>query len=291
MTKKAIRLNLLKGIKRIFIFDLLFLTSFVVLDYAFLACLFYGREATIFGSKACFVSSVSLGFLVLPVWIWFHAGRLIYSPEMFIIVVFAFIVLALTLLYIYLQIRLKRTSLLTILGILVLATGFIYWYSHIRIPAPPGWKAYTNTIGFKYSFSYPADWFLTNCGNGEITLTKKPMERCEYPLEASSDYLDNLYFQIFQPTNYYLVTYNWKKYYPGKLDNWQSVYWDNSDGDPWKMSVRKDDLLVAVSTAFRQKTANLRFEKGVYRSIEIGMDKDTVTDNKVQWTLNSFRFP
>jgi hypothetical protein len=68
----------------------------------------------------------------------------------------------------------------------------------------PNWVTYTNkNIDAHYSFSYPKEWVLTECGNGDVVVGKKKVDECLSPLAASAEYAENVYFQTFFQRNDY----------------------------------------------------------------------------------------
>lgn len=83
----------------------------------------------------------------------------------------------------------------------------LIWADH----RPPfGWKMYSNTsTRHHYSFFYPKEWVLTECGNGGVVVAKKPIKECLSPLEATDEYLNNVYIQVFVPSEKYsLISYS-----------------------------------------------------------------------------------
>jgi hypothetical protein len=121
-----------------------------------------------------------------------------------------------------------------------------YWWSNVRIPS--SWITYNNTKGYHYSFAYPKEWVLTECGNGEAVVAKKAVEQCLRPLEASEGYLDNLYFQVFLPKyNYEVNTKNFRQFVlPDKLKGWTTVSWYWKE--EWSM-LGLNDVYAPIGTA------------------------------------------
>lgn len=100
---------------------------------------------------------------------------------------------------------------------------FVYWRFFAYIPLD--WKIYTNIqTTYHYSFAYPKDWIVSNCGNGEVVVAKKAIDKCYYPFEAKQDYLNTIYFQVFLSGNYQASSKT-----PEKLRNWKTYepYDDN----------------------------------------------------------------
>lgn len=115
----------------------------------------------------------------------------------------------------------KMLSVLSFLCTLLFATITIYWFSFIRMPR--GWIGYTNSQ-HRYSFTYPKKWIISDCGNGEIVVAKKPVERCYFPLDAPEEYLNNLYFQVFLPGHFSGSVHTGLDV-PERLKKWNSVSW------------------------------------------------------------------
>jgi hypothetical protein len=92
----------------------------------------------------------------------------------------------------------KRSRLFVALIVIFIVSYLIYRFFFAYTPLD--WQNYKNSeTSHYYSFSYPKNWILTECGNGEVVVGKKKVASCEYPLEASRDYLENVYFQTFIP--------------------------------------------------------------------------------------------
>lgn len=104
---------------------------------------------------------------------------------------------------------------------------YAYWLS----PVPPDWTTYTNLKGLHYSFAHPKDWIVSECGNGEVVVTKKPIEECIEPLDATKGYLENIYFQVFLPQNNMLIREQDfdKINIPSHLANWKMKFWEEND--------------------------------------------------------------
>jgi hypothetical protein len=116
---------------------------------------------------------------------------------------------------------------LLILPLFVLSC-FIYWQYFIHTPT--GWVLYTNTKG-GYSFIHPESWTVTDCGNGEVVVGKNIVSKCYYPLNASKNYIDNLYFQVFLPYRSSIYYPESRVYsYPSKdLKGWESLTINNQN--------------------------------------------------------------
>lgn len=122
----------------------------------------------------------------------------------------------------------KWVKVLLFTLLLFVALFFLRWrfISYISL----GWNKYSNkTTRYQYSFSYPKDWAVSECGNGEVVVAKKPITRCYRPLDAPEEYLDNVYFQVFLPENHYGIYDEIEKMsIPERLKDWSTLffYWD-----------------------------------------------------------------
>lgn len=121
----------------------------------------------------------------------------------------------------------KKTLLFT--GFLggLLYVIYAYWLS----PVPLNWTTYTNLKVRKYSFAHPKDWIVSECGNGEVVVSSKPIEKCIEPLAATEEYLQDVYFQVFLPKNNMVIRrqdFN-KINAPSYLKDWETVVWEEQD--------------------------------------------------------------
>lgn len=154
-----------------------------------------------------------------------------------------------SLIYLYLKLfsRLNLFNsrwLSTVVGLIILA-GSLYlllgfYVGAFRFSSPPyfpsDWARYENkTTRYHYSFSYPKEWVVNDCGNGEVAVSKKPIQQCFRPLEASKEYLDNVYFQVFMPDNNYMLnllnSYEFQGVIniPDTLKGWDTLFFYGDD--------------------------------------------------------------
>ena len=98
-----------------------------------------------------------------------------------------------------------------------------------KLNIPKDWVIYTNRE-HHYVLAYPSEWFVNDCGNGEIAITAKPIHTCYYPTEASEEYLHNLHFQIFLPKQsiVFSPSPSWEINRPNKLKEWHTVLWEDT---------------------------------------------------------------
>lgn len=211
------------------------------------------------------------------------------------------------LIYLYLLIKHKNKRFLIILLSITIVTIiplFNYWYKYVRVPVPRGWKLYANNTGFKYAFSYPSSWFLTDCGNGEIVLSKTKVQTCEYPTDTSQEYMDNLYFQVFQPDNYRVEASPYPQRldgeYPPLLKDWSSIFWSKQEFGYRRMWGDNGPLIVdpakypieypAADFNFNVDSKILRVVKRKYGTIEIGFNSSLMNENSdMELVIDTFR--
>lgn len=185
---------------------------------------------------------------------------------------------------------------IAILGISILLPFFTYWWTSTRIPTPFGWKMYFNTINVKYGFAYPKEWVLTECGNGSVVVSKNPIEKCLYPLDASENYIDNLYFQIFDASGPHLDIIAWKDAtVSAHIKNMETVFWSRQEfynrrmrGDYVPLYVDPKKVKVETYTIGSQTFKVTRYKGGFP---QLGVNKyEYETNNQLQQVLDSFRF-
>ncbi|MEK7517745.1 MAG: hypothetical protein AAB583_04295 [Patescibacteria group bacterium] len=126
--------------------------------------------------------------------------------------------------------RLFPILIISLALLIPIAVYVRYWWTNVRIPS--GWIRYTNTQGYRYSFAHPKEWKVVECGDMGVILVKKRVNKCYFPLEASREYLDNLYFQLFLPGHHNLVNTatDYKNFvWPDKLTNWSTAGWYRKD--------------------------------------------------------------
>ncbi len=113
-------------------------------------------------------------------------------------------------------------TLILLIGPFLLALVVSYWWQRVRLPG--GWRIYTNVYGQRYSFAHPKDWIVSECGNGEVVVARRQLDRCYYPLEAPEEYLNDVYFQVFLP-NHFIASVHTGLAIPERLQAWNSVSW------------------------------------------------------------------
>ena len=181
----------------------------------------------------------------------------------------------------------RRMFLVVLFSVSILASIIWYakyWWTNVRIPS--GWITYTNTEGYQYSFAHPKEWIVVECGAGGVILVKKRVDRCYFPLEASKEYLDNLYFQVFLSGHHSIInTANAKEFVlPNKLKNWTSSswYWDFDWGGHYEW----------VGTAhgiIHVPPRGSNYHSHLSSSLSIGYIYDPARSMEFRKVLNSFR--
>lgn len=184
---------------------------------------------------------------------------------------------------------------LAIIGISILLPFFTYWLIVRAIPTQFGWKTYVNHTNIKYGFAYPKEWVLTKCGNGSVVLSKKPIKECLYPLDASEDYIDNLYFQVFDPTGPRLDMPSKDATVSAHIKNMETVFWSAQElydrrmrGDYVPLYVDPKKVKEETYTIASQTFRVARY-KGDFP--QLGVNKfEYQTNKQFQQVLDSFRF-
>ena len=125
---------------------------------------------------------------------------------------------------------------LFILCITLLVIVFVIWRWLFYVPLD--WVRYTNTKGeYSYSFSYPKEWIVIECGNGEVIVAKRKFDTC-YPESIEESYFSDIYFRVFPPkspmVNYKDVGMQ-KSIYLGVLKDWKLKHWYPDDFFDYKI--------------------------------------------------------
>lgn len=178
-------------------------------------------------------------------------------------------------------------SSLLLIYLFHLLIWFPYWGpSHYY---PSTWPKYSNTAtSYHYSFSYPNQWVVNDCGNGEIVVSGKPVEKCLLPLDAPADYLENVYFQTFIPKNYdYLSSKEIAP--PNSLTTWSTLYMYPEDNDFIRLAGFN---ILPEYSKMSGKDFPVKKEagsKGSY-NFEVGFYPHPEYAKELEWVRNSFEY-
>lgn len=136
--------------------------------------------------------------------------------------------------YHYFNMLLQKPNIIRVvlLFLLIIAVADVY-YQNLYMHVPSNWSVYVNTQNH-YSFAYPAEWSLTECGNGEVVVSIKPVQKCYYPIDAPKDYLENLHIQTFLPRKNFVLypSLSQQERLSEKLKMWQAVLWEEREDVP-----------------------------------------------------------
>lgn len=170
---------------------------------------------------------------------------------------------------------------------------------------PLDWNKYTNTSrSHHYSFSYPREWVLTECGNGEVVVAKKAIEQCLRPLEATDEYLDNVYLQVFIPGEKHAAIPYDKASPSARLADWSTrfYYFDEETAilnDFTKLSLNEYApywgnafIVKPDSDSLYEATTNegKKITVGYLTSFTIGFYPHPEAKEKLKYVRNSIRY-
>ena len=184
--------------------------------------------------------------------------------------------------------------------LLFLILFFLYWRFVNYVPL--GWKKYTNIeTKHNYSFSYPKEWIVSECGNGEVVVAKTSITQCYRPLEALDEYLDSVYFQVFLFENHYGAASK-EITVPDQLAGWYTLFFYSNDrGGYIKMRgtiIPVEPVDTEAYVKYSEENRRNKYVTGTENRIlvtylnnfTVGFYPHPEVKDQLGWIQNSFRF-
>jgi hypothetical protein len=115
----------------------------------------------------------------------------------------------------------------------------------------PPWTKFSDHY-HKYSFNYPSRWLLKRCASRDLIVSRSKLDRCEYPLEASREYYEQVYFWVFVPNGSVIYSPPLPAESDGQtqLNSWISISWEKDD-DSWKDRYVQSSRILPVKPSER----------------------------------------